>query len=189
MIKVEGLTKRYARTVAVDNISFEVQKGQIVGFLGPNGAGTAVFKRYNIVEEQDLKAAVQVLSYEIRMAAFAGVPPVATVATPFASPVASHEEVEGFYSHLERVMVDTGFLDPANPRRLVPKLRRLFSKPYIVPKPAADTVVRIDRVSVFNFSECKDGGRVVGLVLGDPACRDHEHDILGTRETFPILPA
>ena len=39
MIKVEGLTKRYGRTVAVNNISFEVQKGQIVGFLGPNGAG------------------------------------------------------------------------------------------------------------------------------------------------------
>src|SRR6476620_10064056 len=39
MIKVEGLTKRYARNVAVDNISFEVEKGQIVGFLGPNGAG------------------------------------------------------------------------------------------------------------------------------------------------------
>jgi ABC-2 type transport system ATP-binding protein len=39
MIKVEGLTKRYAHTIAVDHISFEVQKGQIVGFLGPNGAG------------------------------------------------------------------------------------------------------------------------------------------------------
>ena len=39
MIKVEGLTKRYARKIAVDNISFEVEKGQIVGFLGPNGAG------------------------------------------------------------------------------------------------------------------------------------------------------
>jgi len=39
MIKVEGLTKRYARTVAVNDISFEVEKGQIVGFLGPNGAG------------------------------------------------------------------------------------------------------------------------------------------------------
>ena len=38
MINVQGLTKRYARTVAVDNISFEVGKGQIVGFLGPNGA-------------------------------------------------------------------------------------------------------------------------------------------------------
>ena len=45
MIKVEGLTKRYARTVAVDNISFEVGKGQIVGFLGPNGAGKTTTMR------------------------------------------------------------------------------------------------------------------------------------------------
>ena len=45
MIKVEGLTKRYDRTVAVDNISFEVEKGQIVGFLGPNGAGKTTTMR------------------------------------------------------------------------------------------------------------------------------------------------
>ena len=45
MIKVEGLTKRYARTLAVDDISFEVEKGQIVGFLGPNGAGKTTTMR------------------------------------------------------------------------------------------------------------------------------------------------
>ena len=45
MITVKGLTKRYARTVAVDNISFEVDKGQIVGFLGPNGAGKTTTMR------------------------------------------------------------------------------------------------------------------------------------------------
>src|SRR2546429_3609127 len=45
MIRVEGLTKRYARTVAVDDISFEVEKGQIVGFLGPNGAGKTTTMR------------------------------------------------------------------------------------------------------------------------------------------------
>src|ERR1700704_675587 len=45
MIKVEGLTKRYARTVAVDNISFEVEKGGIIGFLGPNGAGKTTTMR------------------------------------------------------------------------------------------------------------------------------------------------
>jgi ABC-2 type transport system ATP-binding protein len=45
MIKVEGLSKRYARNTAVDNISFEVEKGQVVGFLGPNGAGKTTTMR------------------------------------------------------------------------------------------------------------------------------------------------
>src|SRR5262244_4151678 len=45
MIAVKELTKRYARNTAVDHISFEVQKGQIVGFLGPNGAGKTTTMR------------------------------------------------------------------------------------------------------------------------------------------------
>jgi ABC-2 type transport system ATP-binding protein len=45
MIKVEGLTKRYARHVAVKNISFEVGQGEIVGFLGKNGAGKTTTMR------------------------------------------------------------------------------------------------------------------------------------------------
>jgi ABC-2 type transport system ATP-binding protein len=45
MINVNELTKRYARTTAVDHISFEVAKGQIVGFLGPNGAGKTTTMR------------------------------------------------------------------------------------------------------------------------------------------------
>jgi ABC-2 type transport system ATP-binding protein len=45
MIKVEGLTKRYASHVAVKNISFEVGKGEIVGFLGKNGAGKTTTMR------------------------------------------------------------------------------------------------------------------------------------------------
>lgn len=38
-IKVTNLTKYYGETLAVDDISFEVTKGEILGFLGPNGAG------------------------------------------------------------------------------------------------------------------------------------------------------
>ena len=45
MIQVQDLTKRYARTTAVDHISFEVAKGRIVGFLGPNGAGKTTTMR------------------------------------------------------------------------------------------------------------------------------------------------
>ena len=45
MIRVEGLTKRYAQNLAVDHISFEVERGRIVGFLGPNGAGKTTTMR------------------------------------------------------------------------------------------------------------------------------------------------
>ena len=39
MIEVTNLTKKYGDHIAVDNLSFKVEKGQIYGFLGPNGAG------------------------------------------------------------------------------------------------------------------------------------------------------
>ena len=39
MIEVENLTKKYGSQVAVDNLSFRVERGMIYGFLGPNGAG------------------------------------------------------------------------------------------------------------------------------------------------------
>jgi ABC-2 type transport system ATP-binding protein len=45
MITARELTKKYARNTAVDHISFEIQKGQIVGFLGPNGAGKTTTMR------------------------------------------------------------------------------------------------------------------------------------------------
>ncbi len=39
MIAVEGLSKRYGKTLAVDDLSFEIERGSVTGFLGPNGAG------------------------------------------------------------------------------------------------------------------------------------------------------
>lgn len=45
MIKLENLTKNYGHAVAVDNICFEIKRGQIVGFLGPNGAGKTTTMR------------------------------------------------------------------------------------------------------------------------------------------------
>ena len=45
MIKIDRVTKIFGPTVAVKNISFEVKKGEILGFLGPNGAGKTTTMR------------------------------------------------------------------------------------------------------------------------------------------------
>jgi len=39
VVEVKGLTKMYGDLVAVDGVSFEIEKGEIFGLLGPNGAG------------------------------------------------------------------------------------------------------------------------------------------------------
>jgi TrmH family RNA methyltransferase len=70
----------------------------------------------------NLGAAVQVMAYELRRAA---------CAETFAQPeldAADLAEVERFYAHLEQTLVRIGFLNPAAPKRLMPKLRRLFSR-------------------------------------------------------------
>jgi len=71
----------------------------------------------------NLGAAVQLLCYELRMAA-----QLPGAALPEAPPLASFDEIEGFHAHLERAMLASGFYDPANPRRLLPKVRRLFGR-------------------------------------------------------------
>lgn len=70
----------------------------------------------------NVAAAVQVFCYELRMACGAALPD----ARP--APLASLEEVELFYGHLERTLVETGFLNPAHPRKLMQRLRRLFGR-------------------------------------------------------------
>src|SRR6188472_3604831 len=45
MIEATGLTKQYGGTLAVDDLSFTVQPGQVTGFLGPNGAGKSTTMR------------------------------------------------------------------------------------------------------------------------------------------------
>ena len=45
-----------------------------------------------------------------------------------AAELAAHEEVENFFEHLERNLYESGFLHPKYPRRLMERLRRLFSR-------------------------------------------------------------
>jgi tRNA/rRNA methyltransferase len=75
----------------------------------------------------NLAAAVQLLCYELRLAAFDSHPPVVSKRCLLPRP-GEHQDVQRFFEHLERVMVSSGFLDPLRPRRLLPKLRRLFGR-------------------------------------------------------------
>ena len=70
----------------------------------------------------NLAMAVQILSYELRMATLDGPLPVYEPEAP----LASGEDLEHFYTHLEQVLTGTGFMDPENPRHLMRRLRRLF---------------------------------------------------------------
>jgi ABC-2 type transport system ATP-binding protein len=45
MIEIKGLTKYYARSLAIEDVTFTVNKGEIMGFLGPNGAGKTTTMR------------------------------------------------------------------------------------------------------------------------------------------------
>lgn len=45
LIEIDGLTKRFGTHVAVDHVSFNVRRGEVLGFLGPNGAGKSTTMR------------------------------------------------------------------------------------------------------------------------------------------------
>ncbi len=72
----------------------------------------------------NLAMAVQVLCYELRVAGAVDVAPALESETP----PATAAEMEHFYTHLEQVMTDISFLDTDNPRYLMRRLRRFFSR-------------------------------------------------------------
>ncbi|MFM0139786.1 RNA methyltransferase [Caballeronia grimmiae] len=74
----------------------------------------------------NLAQAVQVLAYELRIA-FQDAAPAPSVAAP-AQQSASSDEIEGMYAHLEEALVALDFLDPANPKKLMSRVRRLFAR-------------------------------------------------------------
>ena len=70
----------------------------------------------------NLAAAVQVFAYELRQAVLGG--------GPGGKPRirASHEALEGFYKHLESALLETGYLNPEHPKKLMQRLRRLYAR-------------------------------------------------------------
>lgn len=74
----------------------------------------------------NLSQAVQILAYECRVAALGELREVPGIG--FQGEAASAEQVEGLFRHLEEALIAIEFLDPANPKKLMPRLRRLFSR-------------------------------------------------------------
>ena len=73
----------------------------------------------------NLAAAVQVFAYELRLYA------VQETIKPTADKprlLATHEEIELFYAHLERELMACGFLNPAQPKRFMQRVRRMFAR-------------------------------------------------------------
>lgn len=79
----------------------------------------------------NLAQAVQVLAYECRMADLA-VQDNAVMTTQtdigFEGRAASLSEIDGMFAHLEKALVSIGFLDPEKPKKLMPRLKRLFAR-------------------------------------------------------------
>jgi tRNA/rRNA methyltransferase len=112
----------------------EAQHGPVALVLGPEKYGLTMeqVNRCSVIvnipanpdySSLNLASAVQVLAYELRLAALAPGPlPQKTY------PPATHEDMELFYAHLEQAIVDIGFLNPSEPKRLMQRMRRLFGR-------------------------------------------------------------
>lgn len=75
----------------------------------------------------NLAQAVQVFAWSLRRAALADC--ASTSSEPaVVGDLATHDQIEGLYSHLESALIMIGFLDPAEPKRLMPRLRNLFGR-------------------------------------------------------------
>jgi TrmH family RNA methyltransferase len=71
----------------------------------------------------NIAQAVQVIAYELRSQCESALDHLNET-----YPLATYEEVTGFYCHLEQALIDIGFLKPDNPKRLMIRLQRLFNR-------------------------------------------------------------
>jgi tRNA/rRNA methyltransferase len=78
----------------------------------------------------NLSQAAQVLAYECRLAAEgdASQPSRTQTGVGFQGEAASMAQIEGMYAHLEEALVSIGFLNADNPKKLMPRLKRLFAR-------------------------------------------------------------
>ena len=65
MVLIEKLSKYYDKICAVDNVSFEIKKGEVLGLLGPNGAGKTTIMRILTCYLQPTSGNITVKDYNI----------------------------------------------------------------------------------------------------------------------------
>lgn len=97
----------------------------------PNGIVEKCNMLINIPANPDysslnLAQAVQVLAYECRVASAGDALPITDIG--FQGELAGIGQIDGMYAHLEDALAAIDFLDPANPKKLMPRLKRLFSR-------------------------------------------------------------
>ena len=76
----------------------------------------------------NVASAIQVLCYEMRMALVEQATEEGVWGVAWDYPLATHDELEGLLQHFEKTLVDIDFLDPAKPRQLTARLRRLYQR-------------------------------------------------------------
>ena len=113
----------------------EARSGEVAVVFGPEQSGLSNdhLKLCNTLVQiptnpafssLNLAMAVQVIGYEIMIARGGE----EQLDTQRETPLATADELQKFFEHLERVLVDAGFLNPANPKHLMQRLRRLFAR-------------------------------------------------------------
>ena len=104
----------------------EVDRCQMIATIPANPAYTSL----------NVSQAIQLAAYEIMMAADAFGADLSRLSAP-ARPASDVAEVEGFLRHLESAAVTAEFLDPAEPKRFMTRMRRLFARARMEPEEVA----------------------------------------------------
>jgi tRNA/rRNA methyltransferase len=125
-----ALTPREAAARLVE----EADRGPVALVMGPEKFGLTVAEvnRCSVIttvpanpeySSLNLAAAVQLFAYEVRLAAekIERLPQQTF-------PAATYEEVEMLYTHLEEALLEIGFINPKEPKRLMQRMRRLFAR-------------------------------------------------------------
>ena len=113
MIRTEGLTKRFGRLLAVDDLDLEVDEGDLFGFLGPNGSGKTTTVRMLLGLVFATSGRIEVLGHPMPRAAREVLPEVGSLV-----------EGPGFYPHLSG-RANLALFDAAGPRSPRDRRRRI----------------------------------------------------------------